>query len=129
MDRAQWLILTEEGDWNHWKMYMETADGMEGGRWTVWALNLLARLCEECGCKGQPKGLPRDVTIMREAMDRLLESKSEQLQRKGIRMLRNMLQSDPSCDHLMDYFPRHRRREVVNRITRQRRPGNHFYGT
>ena len=121
MDRADWLVRVNEEGWGEWKTYMNAMDADGKGQWTVWALNLLCRLCEECACAGHPENLPRDASVLRSAVDSLLAGKSAQLQCRALRSIRKMVLADERCTPLLPLLPRHRRTERVNRITRQRR--------
>lgn len=121
MDRLAWTIrIGGDADWRDWARYMTTADAADDGRWTVWALNVLERFCDAAGCPAHPERLPADAARLRAAMDRILVDKQAQLQRRIIRTVRKLLAADERCEHLLDVLPRHRQREPVNLIQRQR---------
>lgn len=119
MDRNDWLLRISEPEWKTWMTYLQAADQRCNGNRTSWALNILEEACERCDCSGHPENLPSDAKVLRAAMEDILQSKSPQIQSLGISLVRSMLEKDPRCEHLMAVLPRYRRKETVNRITRQ----------
>lgn len=115
------MMRIQDEDWKAWAHIFETADKIEQGRWTVWIMNILCRLCDVCNCPGRPEDLPTDARTLRAAVEEVLNGKGPQQQCRAIRMMRVLLASDEKHRELLDVFPRHRRREPMNRITRQRR--------
>jgi hypothetical protein len=120
MDRTDWKLRLQEEEWRHWAIYLKAADKLYKKMYTPWALNLLSNLCELCGCSSNTRSLPAEATRLREAIAQLCNGKSSQIQCRSIRTLRVMIVADAECAHLLDFLPRHRQQESVNRIRRQR---------
>lgn len=122
MDRPAWILRIQgDSEWNAWDAFLREADKDDDGKWTIWTLNILAALCDACGCPASPHRLPMDAKVLRATFNQILAEKSAQSQCRAIRMIRRVLNIDERYKQLLDVLPRHRREEPVNRIARQRR--------
>lgn len=71
--------------------------------------------------EGSPRLLPYDAERLRLALEGIIHEKSAQLQCLAVKMIRGMFSADTECHKLLKVFPRHRRREGIDRIIRQKR--------
>lgn len=104
-DKAAWLShIVNVGD-VRLKRFFEVCETLENGTRTTWALNLMQRFLSLIGA----------TMATTAALAEIMSScSSRSLQCKALRVLRRMLETDPSLAHILAAMPLHWRREPAD---------------
>lgn len=107
-NRAEWAsFVAQPGPESMlYRGLYEVVEGFEHGTRTAWALNLLVTLCIKVTDSRDPSKLPCDSNVLRPALDEVLGMASAQVQRKGLHLLRCMLDSHEALRPLLQHLPR-----------------------
>lgn len=97
MNRDEWVARLQEAEWAGWKQYFEAADTLSD---PASALNLLASVCEECHCQGQPSQLPPSYADLRCAVAKVHGPPVE----AGMTTLRKLLTADAACAGIVPHL-------------------------
>ena len=121
-NRTQWKALTSNkpnGSLSLYGSFLVEADRHEGGTRTAWALNLMSTLCRKMCGTDDPRDILCDQKTIRVTFNEVTHNMSQQLRRKGLFLIRQMLATTPECTLQLESFPR-RLQSAPDPMTRQR---------
>lgn len=122
MDSFAWRqYLGNRAEDLHWHRFLVVAERFHRGERTAWAMELMRNFVQDATGGDDPGSLPEDTVRLSNALESVVQGKSQPIRARALHVLRLMIEACPELKLVFEKMPRWLRKEPGDVLLRQRR--------